>query len=354
LKPVIHVITTINRGGAENQLLVLVKQQIQEGLEVAVAYLKGTPELRNEFENLGVEVISDLALVGLIRQPLALRKIVAGKRYIVHAHLPRAEIVSFFVPSKFTLVVSRHNAEPFFPGAPKWISNALSIAVTLRARKVVAISRAVKEFIIQRGEILNQSKINVVLYGYHQIIDKEIRFGSPSLSISRFGTISRLTEQKDIPTMLRTLERIKLKNPEVTLDLVGSGPLKARLERLTKELGLWESVNFLGRTDKVIEYLRGLDAFILTSKYEGFGLVLLEAMDAGIPIVASRTSAIPEVLGDDFPGLCEPGDHNEFASKILRLSEPNYRKLFLQMQEVRLQMFDAPTMSAKIRNAYYS
>ena len=354
MKSVIHVITTISRGGAENQLLVLAKEQIQEGFEVSVAYLKGEPELREEFENLGIKVIPDLASLRLIWQPLALRRVVAGKKCVVHAHLPRAEIVAFFVPSRFTLVVSRHNAEPFFPGAPKLFSNLISIAVTMRARSVIAISQAVKEFVIRRGEILNHSKINVVLYGYYQTLNEKTRLESPSLSFSRFGTISRLTDQKDIPTMLQALKIVKMKNTEASLSLIGAGPLQAELEALTRELGLSASVNFLGRAGKVIEYLRGLDAFILTSKYEGFGLVLLEAMDAGVPIVASRASAIPEVLGHDFPGLCEPGNHNDFASKLLRLSDPSYRDLFLQMQEVRLQMFDAPTMSMKITNAYYN
>jgi glycosyltransferase involved in cell wall biosynthesis len=351
---VIHVITTISRGGAENQLLVLAKEQIKEGFEVRVAYLKGEPELREEFENLGIKVISDLASVGLIWQPLVLRRVVARKKCVVHAHLPRAEIVAFFVPSRITFVVSRHNAEPFFPGAPKVFSNLLSIAVTMRARSVIAISQAVKEFIIKRGEILNHSKIKVVLYGYYQTINQKTRLESPSLSSSRFGTISRFTEQKDIPTMLQALKEVRMKNTDASLSLVGAGPLQDALEALTRELGLWGSVNFLGRTDKVIEYLRGLDAFILTSKYEGFGLVLLEAMDAGVPIVASRTASIPEVLGNDFPGLCEPGDYNDFASKLMRLSDPNYRDLFLHMQEVRLQMFDATTMSMRINHSYYT
>jgi glycosyltransferase involved in cell wall biosynthesis len=117
-------------------------------------------------------------------------------------------------------------------------------------------------------------------------------------------------------------------------------------------MGLESSVHFLGRTSKITEFLSGLDVFILSSTYEGFGMVLLEAMDAGIPIVASRNSAIPEVLGTDFPGLCETGNHEDFSNKILMLNNPDYRDRVLHMQEARLASFGAQIMAQKISNIY--
>lgn len=74
---------------------------------------------------------------------------------------------------------------------------------------------------------------------------------------------------------------------------------------------------WLGRTDRIIESLKLMDCFVLASQYEGFGLVLLEAMSANIPIVASNVSAIPEVLGIEHPLLSTPGDPNDFAKKWL-------------------------------------
>jgi glycosyltransferase involved in cell wall biosynthesis len=129
--------------------------------------------------------------------------------------------------------------------------------------------------------------------------------------------------------------------------------LESQLKALSIELGLENSVHFLGRTDKIIEFLSGLDVFLLTSKYEGFGLVLLEAMDAGIPIIASRNSAIPEVLGTDFPNLCETGNDEEFAEKILRLNDLEYRSTVLALQANRLVIFDAPSMARKIYEVYF-
>jgi glycosyltransferase involved in cell wall biosynthesis len=81
-------------------------------------------------------------------------------------------------------------------------------------------------------------------------------------------------------------------------------------------------------------------------------MVLLEAMDAGIPVIASRNSAIPEVLGDDFPGLCTTGESKEFCKKIDLLNDPVYRDMILDKQSVRLQLFGAEAMSQKINEIY--
>jgi glycosyltransferase involved in cell wall biosynthesis len=75
-------------------------------------------------------------------------------------------------------------------------------------------------------------------------------------------------------------------------------------------------------------------------------------MDAGIPVVASRNSAIPEVLGDDFQGLCTTSDSKAFCQKINLLNDPAYREMILDKQSVRLQLFGAEVMSQKINEIY--
>jgi len=136
LKSIFHIITTINRGGAENQLLVLVSEQIRKGYRVSVIYLKGEPELKEEFINLGAEVIESVSKLSTVVQPLAIAKLISKRNVVLHAHLPRAELVCLVIPARFILITSRHNAEPFFPGAPKLLSNLLARLVEVRARKI--------------------------------------------------------------------------------------------------------------------------------------------------------------------------------------------------------------------------
>jgi glycosyltransferase involved in cell wall biosynthesis len=349
---VFHLITTINRGGAENQLLILVKEQIRQGFEVHVVYLKGEPELEADFLSSGALVHSELASLSPLMQPFKFRNLIRGKNAIVHAHLPRAELVALLTFTKFKFFTSRHNAEPFFPGAPRIVSNFLSRLVEMRSNKIIAISNAVKEFLLLRGEIVNSRKVEVVHYGYKSKLVRDLSKENSQRSIVKLGTISRLTDQKDIPTMLRAFLEYKAESPTSSLSILGAGPLESELKKLAKSLGLSESVNFLGRSSQIYDFLSELDAFILTSKYEGFGMVLLEAMDAGIPVIASRNSAIPEVLGDDFPGLSTTGNSKEFCQKINMLNDPVYRELILNKQSVRLQLFGAEAMSQKISQTY--
>jgi len=79
LKSIYHVITTINRGGAENQLLVLVAEQISKGYQVTIIYLKGNPELRNEFTNLGATVINSVSRFSVTVQPIAIAALILIK-----------------------------------------------------------------------------------------------------------------------------------------------------------------------------------------------------------------------------------------------------------------------------------
>lgn len=349
---VFHVITTINRGGAENQLLVLAKQQVILGFQVHIVFLKGQPELEQDYIEIGAQVHHEIASKAPFFQPFALRKIIEYENAIVHAHLPRAELISLFTPKKFKFFVSRHNSEPFFPGKSALLSKALSNLVELRTSKIIAISEAVRSYLIDHKEIRNQEKIEVVLYGYEPHFSRDVTRKKKSIAVKHIGTISRLADQKDIPTMLTMLKQIQSEKPEVQLTILGAGPLESYLKDLTSNMNLESSVSFIGRSSDVYAYLSTLDVFVLTSKYEGFGMVLLEAMDAGIPIVASRNSAIPEVLGVDFPGLCLTGVATDFVEKVRCLEDTQYRNSILDIQEERLRIFSSRKMAEKITCLY--
>ena len=104
--------------------------------------------------------------------------------------------------------------------------------------------------------------------------------------------------------------------PEARLAILGSGPLEAETRALTAELGLAEVVVLPGRTD-IRDWLERADVFVHSSRWEGFGIVLLEAMLAGLPIVATRVSAVPEVVVDGETGLLvEAGDYAGLATHL--------------------------------------
>ena len=350
-----HVITTINRGGAENQLLVLVREQIKSGMEVSVLYLKGDPELEQDLSDAGAIVSHDLANQHPFIQFLRMRSISKSQETLLHAHLPRAELLTRFSSAKNPFVVSRHNAEPFFPEAPQFLSSFLSRLVTEKAKHVIAISYAVSNFLSSQNEVSDLQKVSVVHYGYepNPTFDR-LNAKVEMAEKSRFciGTISRLTRQKDLPTLFSAFAQFLSFHSDSTLLLVGGGEEKDSLVNLAENLGIAENIEWVGRTSEIQKCLSRMDVFVLSSLYEGFGLVLLEAMDSGVPVIASKNSAISEVLGDDFPGLAETGNVQDFLEKMNQFVNIENRKRVLQVQNVRLGIFKADLMCSKIASIY--
>jgi glycosyltransferase involved in cell wall biosynthesis len=357
MKPVIHLITTISMGGAEKQLLTLASEQVLSGRQVTVLYLKGKPELSSLFLESGVKIVSEFSNRNAFIQAYLIRRFFHNhKESVVHAHLPRAELFSTLAPTEVRVLVSRHNAEPFYPGAPKIISRILSRYVSRRATHIVAISEAVKHYLIECREVSNSNKIKVVLYGFNRRPDNE-KIHEPQLKDLEnkqtvIGTISRLVPQKDLSTLIKAFQIFQREKPDAFLVIVGDGILKDELSALARRLGIESNVIWYGRSANINSILREFDLFALTSLYEGFGLVLLEAMANGVPVVAARNSAIPEVLGFDYEGLFQTGDYKQLAALFHSSLETSQNLRMKKYLADRLEIFQPDRMRIELDEIY--
>jgi glycosyltransferase involved in cell wall biosynthesis len=357
---VTHLITTIERGGAEKQLLTLASKQVESGLKVEVFFLKGKPDLKNEFESSGVKVNNLLVGKSFLKQIFILSKYLRKNLSPVHAHLPQSELLAAIVVRNKYFVFSRHNAEPFWPGGPQVISNLLSKFVCKRASQGIAISNAVKSYLITRGEVPSGYTIDAVYYGFeNDILTNSAGLGlitnimNSQSSNYKIGTIGRLVPQKDYPTLLNAFSNVLKSVPNADLYVVGEGYLQKDLIELSKSLSINDKVHWLGKTEYIKEFLSKIDLFILPSKYEGFGLVLLEAMIAKKPIIAANNSAIPEVLGKTYEGLFSTGDINALAQQIKTvISDNNFSERLVQSHLSQLELFDPSKMNKNIENVY--
>jgi len=132
------------------------------------------------------------------------------------------------------------------------------------------------------------------------------------------GTVARLEEQKGLEVLLTAVSRIRRETGDLTVLIVGDGPLRPRLEEQAQKLGLKEAVRFLGTRRDVPLLLRALDLFVMPSHWEGIPLTLLEAMGAGLPVVSTRVGRAGEIIADGVNGLLvPPGDAEALAAAIL-------------------------------------
>ena len=357
---ILHLITTIELGGAEKQLVVLTRQQILMGHDVHIIPLKGKLELLDEFAAQGCVVhVNAVGINPLVQAGRITRLERLIKPEVIHAHLPRAELILSILVTKTLKIVSKHNTEIFFPNGNKVISRIMSKFVEYRSNGIITISKAVKKFLIQSGELKDSKKLHVVLYGMDQEVTFSdeaknkmfLDFGVPE-GTKIFGTISRLAQQKDLKTQLRAFNNYLQLNPEAILVVIGEGPLQSELEAEAKALGCDKNIIWYGKTPYIAEALQIFDVFLLSSLYEGLGLVLLEAISNKVPILASNNSAIPEVLGNDFPGLFVTSDSEDLSSKMRQTDDKEFCLKLLDAQEAREKIFEPSVMARNIQAVY--
>ena len=340
-----HVVTTIARGGAENQLLMLAKGQIESGYSVTVCPLKGELELESEFKKYGVEVLRTLHGIGFFAQIQEIRKMTHNNYSIFHAHLPQAELLVSLSGVR-NYVVSRHFGGQFFPGRNSFISRWLSKLAVRNAGCVVAISESVARYLVRNHELQQTTLLKVVPYGFDQevFLGTNLRLSNSGMAPNKrrlFGTIARLSEEKDLSTLIKAFHLHQL-NPKFNgneLEIYGAGPMEISLRRLISELSLQESVRLMGRTQKPGQIINSFDVFVLTSKFEGFGMVLLEAMSLGKPIICSRIDTALEVLGETGAAIFfETGVEADLATKMCELDELLPLE-FKELQRLRLDRY---------------
>lgn len=343
---VTHVITTLDRGGAERALLDLARTQVSEGLEVEVIPLKGRIEMYDDFESSGIKVLDFALNRKPLRQLKSLKFLLRSRierKGVVHAHLPRAELICRLALGDVEFIATRHNSEAFWPKAPSRVSALLSRFV-VRYASICAISNSVKHFIYTFGEVSRNNEVRVIYYHYVRVnkplalISKTSqRFLGQSL---RIGTVARLTNQKGLDLLISAMPIVLNEFPEASLDILGEGPDASKLWNLTEKLGLNDSINFLSKRKDPEAFIQELDLFVLPSRYEGLGRVLLEAMDMEVPIVASNVGAILEVLGSEHPGLVDPLNPKALASKIKAFAHSSTLvKQSLDIQRERMSFF---------------
>jgi glycosyltransferase involved in cell wall biosynthesis len=136
------------------------------------------------------------------------------------------------------------------------------------------------------------------------------------------GSVGRLVEQKDYPTQLRAFALAVARVPNLRMAIAGDGPLRSMLEDMARELAIADRVRFLGNRDDVPAVLRSVDVFALASKFEPFGVALLEAKAAGLPIVATAVNEIPEIVADGESGLLTPPENaSTMAALFVKLAQ---------------------------------
>jgi glycosyltransferase involved in cell wall biosynthesis len=169
------------------------------------------------------------------------------------------------------------------------------------------------------------------------------------------GLGARLSSVKGLTYLLKALPEVIRQFPTVVLVIAGDGPLEEDLKAEADSLGVEDHVEFVGPRTDMAELLKTFDLYILPSVSEGLPMVLLEAMAAGCPIVATGVGGVPSAIEDGVSGLlAPPRDPAALAAVITRAlgDEPLRRRMALAGRQVFAARFSAETMTRRYEQLY--
>ncbi len=332
---VAHIIKVTRISGAERHLLLLLQglraADVDAHLVILVEETRPMDDMMQEARQRDIParrlVISHDFDVGL---PLRLRRVLRQIRpELVHTHLIHADLYGGLAAKMAgvrAVVSSRHNDDqfryhPLWRRVSPWLWKMTSAGI--------AISGAIQAFSVE-VEGAPTDKVQVVRYGMeHRWITDEILCDARAKLVAELGLASdalllgmvcRIVEQKGIAYALQAFSRLQDRFPEAHLIIAGDGELTDALKAASRELGIAERVHWLGWRSDGADLIGAFDILLLPSLWEGFGLVLLEAMSRRVPVIASRVSAIPEVVVDGETGiLVEARDVPALADAMSRL-----------------------------------
>jgi len=315
----------LGRGGAEMLLVSLAQAMDRSRIDIEVAYrLPEKTALVHSLE--AADVRTHCLAEGAPHWTVGLRRLLTAGRYdIVHTHAPLVGAAArVLAPRGTVLLHTEHNTWGRYHPATRWV-NALTIG---RNRRVWAVSDEVARSIAVPFS-WSPTPVEVMLHG----VDLEtVRRGPVAQEAARlrlgvddgtflFGTVGNLAVKKDQGTMLRAFGIVRGSLPHARLAVVGTGPQERELRSLAEELGIEDDVIFLGMRDDVPELLPGFDVFVLSSRHEGLSIALVEALAAGVPIVATRVGGIPElIIHGQYGLLVPPADPRALASGMTWLA----------------------------------
>ncbi|OLN33924.1 glycosyltransferase [Desulfosporosinus metallidurans] len=358
---ILHIIGGGEIGGAEQHVLSLLKGINRERFAPHLACLINGPFADLALENkISTQTFSMRHPLDLSPLPSLIRWARRKEIDLVHTHGSRANLLGRLgakwlgIPTLTTV----HSSLAHDYRSPLSASIALALdRLTLPLTSgIITVSEYLAEEVASRG-----GKNLITIYNGQAPISFAARNSSRQQFRTQWripadalvlGTIGRLHPTKGQSHLIKAATLLHSTFPNLHLLLIGEGPLRQELELELQHLAL--PYTLTGYLPKAHETLPAMDLFVLPSVSEGMGLVLLEAMQAGVPIVATAVGGIPEVIRAGKDGLLVPsGDVNGLAQACASIIEnPNLAKSLVLSGQDRWQIFSLETMFRETEQVY--
>jgi len=354
---VLHVDSEIPWRGGERQVLELMRRQRRRGDEPHLAApARSAIFSRAHAESFPVHAVAMRGTWDLVSAAALARLHRSLRPDVVHWHAARAHALGAI-------------AAAFAPGPARILSRRVDFLVRrsfgsriLYAQPIdaiAAISSGVRDALIRSG--VDPARIRVIPSGidlapFDEPFDRaalRAKLGIAETDVLALQ-VAALAPHKSQKTLLRAMAVMHPRHPNLRVWIAGEGPLRDALLREHATLGLGESVRFLGFREDVTDLLRAADLFVISSHLEGLGTSILDAMAAGLPVVATRVGGIPEAVKDGETGILVPPFLPPALAQALSdlAGDPERRARLGEAGRQRARLFSADRTEAATRQLY--
>lgn len=324
---VLHIVSDLGQGGAQSYVLDLLKQHKQHSgveLELIAMFFQGAQWDRLKELNIPaacLDIRGALDIPGLFRLK---RRLAASDCDVIHVHHIHPALSAFVGRLPSSNIYTEHGGGLLGGGRVEKLvyrrfyrNYCRFIAISHEMRRVMAaVNPAADDRISVVHNGVDLERIDAVAAADYASLPEPFRTAS-----FRVGIIGRLEAQKGIENFIEAAALIAREHEQAVFPVIGDGSLMESLKARAAALGIGDRVLFLGYRTDAIAILKRLDLLLFTSEYEPFGLVITEAMAAGVPVVAlHKAGAVPEIINDGVEGhVVRDGDARALAEQASAL-----------------------------------
>jgi glycosyltransferase involved in cell wall biosynthesis len=350
---VLHIIDHMGAGGAQTQLARMLPLLARNQFHPQVICLRGMTPLAQTLINQGIPVTAlDLPRWSL-RQYSALVQLMSDIRpTIVHTHLIAAEVLGRIAARQCAVpcVITHDHLGVMYdlattPGPVMVLRRFVDRWLTRQTDRWIALSEQARSYAIQAHHAQPHQVVTIangidpmpymLAHQQRERMRAALGLATEQLVVICIG---RLIASKGQADLLYAVANLRAICPNIALLIVGSGPEQQSLTKRAEHIGIADIVHILGARTDIAELLAAADIFVLPSYSEAFSVAIIEAMAAGLPVVATSVGGAPEQLAGGTCGiLVPPGNQQCLAATILQLAnDSNQRQMLGQAARERV------------------
>jgi glycosyltransferase involved in cell wall biosynthesis len=358
---VLHVINGEHYSGAERVQDLLAQELPACGFDVSFACVK--PERFPDARKCQQAPLYRAPMRGRfdLKCGRELAKLICSENFeLVHAHTPRSLLAGAIASREAGVPLVYHVHSPTGRDSTRWLQNFINARMERwllkRAAKLIAVSPSLAELMVREG--FSEDRVAYVPNGVPAVMPYPRQRPTGTWTL---GMAALFRPRKGVEVLLEALAILRSRGCDVRLRAIGpfeTPEYQHEVHALVDHLGIANCVQWTGFVSDIHAELRQVDLFVLPSLFgEGLPMVVLEAMAAGLPVVASRVEGIPAAIREGIDGLLvPPSDPEALANAIAEIMKPNspydYQAMCGQAREHHAEKFSAAAMAERVARVY--